>query len=139
MSKQICTDSMAHARGRTEPPVPPMPPMPPMSAPQAAERLVTLAWMVVAAATVGEGARLSAVVHRFHTVLLEHLGDSGPSMWAETEGALWRSFHLALLTRARALVRAVILDDPVVEPADDLVFVAQRYRTVVARRSSLAV
>ena len=138
MSKQISTDSMTIARGRIEPPVPPLPEMPPMSAPQAAERLVTLAWSVVAAATVGERERLSAVVHRFHTALLEHLSGSGPSMWAETEGALWRSFHLALLTRARAVVRAVILDDPVVEPADDLVFVAQRYSTIIARRSSLA-
>ena len=106
----------------------------PMRPIEAAERLVTLSSMVVAAAIVGERERVFDVVDRFFTVALRHLADVGPSMWREADGSLWRTYHLALIGRTRGVVRAVLLDECATEPADEFAFVAERYRRALTRR-----
>ena len=127
--KYTTMNTEQHApRRRVEPLLAPMRPI------QAAERLASLAAMVVAASIAGERERTYEVVDRFVSIALAHLGDVGPSMWSETEGALWRTFHLALLGRARALMRAVLLDEPATELAGEMAFVAVRYRRAVSRR-----
>ena len=106
----------------------------PRSLEQAAERLLSVSHMVVAAAAAADSERLDQLVDRFRIVLLAHIGDFGPTLWADAEVALWRAFHVALLARTRALTRARLLDQPLIARADALTFVVERYRSAVARR-----